>query len=49
MEKYVTIKVKPDVKRALKIKSAKEDLTMRALVDRIMRAKLIEEGDLSNG
>lgn len=46
MEEYVSLKVKLDIRKALRIKSAKEDLHMRDLTDKILREKLIEEGDL---
>ncbi|GAG65331.1 unnamed protein product [marine sediment metagenome] len=49
MENYVSLKVRPDIKKALKIKSAKEDLNLRDLTKRIIREGLIEEDDLSNG
>jgi len=49
MENYTSLKVKPDIKKALKIKSTKVDLTLRNLTDNTIREKLVEEGNLSNG
>ena len=49
MENCVSLKVKPDIRKALKIKSAKEDLNLRGLTYRIIRKRLIEEKDLLNG
>lgn len=46
MEELRTLKCSMYIKKALKIKSAKEDTTIRLLTDRLLRAKLIEEGDL---
>ena len=48
MEEYKTEKVSPYIKKALKIKSAKEDTTIRILTDKIIKEKLIAEGDLLN-
>ena len=49
MENYFSLKVKPDIRKTLKIKLAKEDLTLRDLTDNIIREKSFEEDDLSNG
>jgi len=46
MEEYKTVKVSSYIKKALKIKSAKEDTTIRNLTDKIIKEKLIEDGDL---
>jgi len=46
MEELRTLKCSKYIKKALKIKSAKEDTTIRILTDRILREKLIKEGDL---
>ena len=49
MENYSNLKVRPDIRKALNIESGKEDLNLRDLTDIIIRKRLIEEGDLSNG
>ena len=49
MENYANLKVRPDIRKALNIESGKEDLNLRDLTDIIIRKRLIEEGDLSNG
>jgi len=46
MEELKTVKVSSYIKKALKIKSAKEDTIIRLLADKLIREKLIEEGDL---
>ena len=45
-QEYKTIKVSPNVKRSLKVKAAKEDTTVGILADKIIKERLVAEGDL---
>ena len=49
MENYASLKVRPDIRKALNIESGKKDLNLRDLTDIVIRKRLVEECDLSNG
>lgn len=42
----VTLKVKKDIRKALQFRAVENETTLWKVVDKILRAKLLEDGDL---